>query len=145
VEQWREAAIVLTSEDGVPADATDVVRRAGGRVIEWGGGAGRADVEAADVGVTSARWGIAETGSVVVSSAPPGGRAPGLLPPVHVVFIPAERVVATTADFFRALDELPSYPSNLVIVTGPSKSSDIGMELAVGVHGPAELHIVIVE
>ena len=74
---------------------------------------------------------------------PPGGRAPSLVVPVHVVFLPEARVLATTADLFRAIAAMERLPSNLALITGPSKSSDIGMELAVGVHGPGQVHVVL--
>jgi L-lactate dehydrogenase complex protein LldG len=86
---------------------------------------------------------VAETGSVLVSAAPPGGRAPSLVVPVHVVFLPEERVLGTVEEVFDAIDRLDDLPSNLVLITGPSKSADIGMELAVGVHGPGEVHVVL--
>jgi L-lactate dehydrogenase complex protein LldG len=142
--EWPGSTVLVSPEPGVPEGIEDVVRRSGGRLLEWPG-AVQEIARDADVGVTSALWGVAETGSVLVSSAPPGGRAPGLVPPVHVVFLPAERIIPTTADLWREVGSMEARPSALVLVTGPSKSADIGNELMVGVHGPGELHVILVE
>ncbi|MDQ3785449.1 MAG: LUD domain-containing protein [Actinomycetota bacterium] len=136
--------VLVTREDGLPPGLEEAVAAAECRLHRWPE-AGRAGAAAADVGVTSALWAVAETGTVVVSSAPPSGRAPSLLPPVHVTFVPVDRLVATTADLFRRIEGLHELPSNVVLVTGPSKSADIGMELALGVHGPGEEHVILVE
>ncbi len=136
--------VLLTVEDGVPTGLSEAIAGAGCEHLPWPQ-CGRAGAASADVGVTSARWAVAETGTVVVTAEPPGGRAPSLLPGAHVAFVPAQRLVATVADLFRRIGAAGELPSNLVLVTGPSKSADIGMELALGVHGPGETHVVIVE
>ena len=142
--EWPGSCVVMTHEPGVPEGLADIVRRSGGRVHEWPSSAHEIARDAT-VGVTSALWGVAETGSVLVSSAPPSGRAPGLVPPVHVVFLPTDRIVTTTAELFSRIATMESRPSALTLVTGPSKSADIGNELMVGVHGPGEFHVVLVE
>jgi L-lactate dehydrogenase complex protein LldG len=136
--------VLVTEEDGLPPGLGARVDAAGCRLLRWPE-AGRVGAAAAGVGITSALWAVAETGTVVVSSAPPSGRAPSLLPPVHVTFVPVERLVASTAELFRRLPGAARLPSNIVLVTGPSKSADIGMELALGVHGPGEEHVILVD
>lgn len=136
--------VLVTEEDGLPPGLDAAVVAADCRLLSWPE-AGRAGAAGAQVGVTSALWAIAETGTVVVSSAPPSGRAPSLLPPVHVTFVPRDRLLASTAELFSCLPAAGELPSNIVLVTGPSKSADIGMELALGVHGPGEEHVVLVE
>jgi L-lactate dehydrogenase complex protein LldG len=89
----------------------------------------------ADLGVTGARCGVALTGSVVVDSARAGGRAASLLPPVHLALLLEDHIVATPGDVLRALGS-EALPSNLVFITGPSRSSDIEMRITLGVHGP---------
>ena len=141
----RDAPAVLVERDGtVPPGVEEAVASAGGE-LRWWPEAGGAGASTADVGVTGALWAVAETGTVVVSSAPPGGRAPSLLPPTHVVFLSQAELVPTVRELFARIAELGEYPSNLVLITGPSKSADIGNELALGVHGPGELHVVLVE
>lgn len=134
--------VLVTREDGVPPGVPDAVAAAGGSIVWWPE-TGRDSAASADVGVTSVLWGVAETGTLAVAAAPPGGRAPSLLPPVHVAFVPARRILRTTAELFRAIGSIDPAPSNLVLITGPSKSADIGMELTLGVHGPGEVHAVV--
>lgn len=140
----RDGPVLVTRDDAVPSGARAAVARAGGHVLEWPE-AGRDGAARAEVGVAGGLVAIAETGSVVVSSAPPGGRAPTLLPPAIVLFVPVERLVPTVADAFAAIGAMDEYPSNLVVVTGPSSSGDIGLQLVRGVHGPGEVHVVLVD
>ncbi|HEU4488739.1 MAG TPA: lactate utilization protein [Actinomycetota bacterium] len=144
LESRSGQGVLVTREDDLPPGLDAAVAAAGCRLLLWPE-AGRSGAAAAHVGVTSALWAVAETGTVVVSSAPPSGRAPSLLPPVHVTFVPVARLVATTADLFRGMPGIGELPSNIVLVTGPSKSADIGMELALGVHGPGEEHVVLLD
>lgn len=98
----------------------------------------------ADLGVTSAVFGIAATGSVVQDSSATGGRAVSLLPRVHLCVLPAERLVATPGDVLRSLGAR-TLPSNLVFITGPSRSGDIEQIITMGVHGPTSVHIALIE
>jgi len=96
----------------------------------------------ADLGITAARLAIAETGSIVVRSGPDVRRIGSLAVPVHVSIVPRERIVPDLMDWAAALG--PDMPSNEVLITGPSKTSDIEMKLVVGVHGPRHVHVVLV-
>jgi L-lactate dehydrogenase complex protein LldG len=101
----------------------------------------------ADIGITGALAGIASTGSLVVDSARAGGRLASLLPAVHVALLSADRIVATPSDWWRSMDRnYPSGPpSQIVLVTGPSRSADIELTLTLGVHGPQRLWIVVID
>lgn len=99
----------------------------------------------ADLGVTSATYGLATTGSIVQESAVAGGRTASLLPKVHLCVLPASRLVPSTASVLRALGAPGRLPSNLVLVTGPSRSGDIEQIITLGVHGPTSLHVVLLE
>ena len=92
-------------------------------------------------GVSRALCGLADTGSVVLAAGPDEPRARSLLPPVHVSLLERDRILPGLAELFTAVrDELPSA---LAIVTGPSRSADIAQTLVVGVHGPGEVHVVL--
>ncbi len=92
-------------------------------------------------GVSTALYGLADTGSVVLASAADEPRGRSLLPEVHVTLLHEDRILPGLAELFAALgDELPSA---LAIVTGPSRSADIEQKLVVGVHGPGEVHVVL--
>ena len=104
--------------------------------------ASAAQAARADLGVTGAAFGVALTGSVAVDAARAGGRTASLLPPVHLALLRAERIVATPGAVIRALPKQPDgLPSNVVLITGPSRSADIELQLTLGVHGPREVWV----
>jgi L-lactate dehydrogenase complex protein LldG len=92
-------------------------------------------------GVSTALYGLADTGSVVLAASPEEPRANSLLPAVHVSLLAEDRILPGLAELFEALGG--QLPSALAIVTGPSRSADIEQKLAVGVHGPGEVHVVL--
>ena len=100
----------------------------------------------ADVAVVHATAAVAQTGSVVVDSDANGGRALSLLTPRAVFVIDAANIVDTPADVLRHRDRWWPHgpPSQIVMITGPSRSADIEMTLTIGVHGPGTVHALIV-
>ena len=101
----------------------------------------RARCAAADVGLSSADVALAETGSILVSSGPTRSRLATLLPPIHVALVPAERL---TADIFTwTAARHGDFPANATLISGPSKTADIEQTLAVGVHGPKRLIVIL--
>lgn len=92
-------------------------------------------------GVSTALYGLADTGSVVLAAAPDEPRARSLLPDVHVTLLAEDRILPGLDELFAALGS--ELPSALAIVTGPSRSADIEQKLVVGVHGPREVHVVL--
>jgi L-lactate dehydrogenase complex protein LldG len=97
--------------------------------------------ELEDAGVSVASYGLADTGSVVLAASATEPRARSLLPPVHVSLLREDRVLPGLRELFEALGG--ELPSALAIVTGPSRSADIEQQLVVGVHGPGEVHVVL--
>lgn len=98
----------------------------------------------AGLGVTGAIAGLATTGTVVQHSGRAGGRTASLLPPVHLCVLPASRIVASTAEVLRHLGA-QQLPSNVALITGPSRSGDIEQIIALGVHGPLEVRVVVLD
>jgi L-lactate dehydrogenase complex protein LldG len=90
---------------------------------------------------STASYGLADTGSVVLAAAPDEPRARHLLPEVHVSVLSEQRILAGLAELFAAVEG--DLPSALAIITGPSRSADIEQRLIVGVHGPREVHVVL--
>jgi len=90
---------------------------------------------------SEAIYGLADTGSVVLAAAPDEPRARSLLPAVHVSLLREDRILAGLSELFAAVGN--ALPSALAIVTGPSRSADIEQMLTVGVHGPGEVHVVL--
>jgi L-lactate dehydrogenase complex protein LldG len=93
--------------------------------------------------VSEALYGLADTGSVVLAASPAEPRGRSLLPDVHISLLPTDRILSGLDELFARLGN--ELPSALAIVTGPSRSADIEQKLAVGVHGPGEVHVVLVE
>jgi L-lactate dehydrogenase complex protein LldG len=101
------------------------------------------DLARCTLGITGADAALAATGSLVLHTGPGRGRLTSLLPPVHVAFLSAERIVWDLAHWLHANSDVDR-SSNVVIVTGPSRTADIEMTLTRGVHGPREVHVVLV-
>lgn len=95
-------------------------------------------------GFTSAVAGIAETGSLVLRPTPAEPRTLSLVPEVHCVLLDQAELLPRLEDWMLAFcterDQPP--PSNLLVVTGPSKSADIEQTLTLGVHGPKRLLVL---
>ena len=102
---------------------------------------------AADLGISAADFLIAETGTVVLRACPDEPRSLSLLPPVHIVVAERARLVPDLFDLFEAKlpAEASSLPSCVSLITGPSKTGDIELRLVTGVHGPGELHVILVD
>src|SRR6185503_17060568 len=105
----------------------------------------RAALLAAELGVSCAQWGIAETGTLVLESARERHRLVSLLPPVHVALLPSARLLGTLGEALAALRTSIGGPASRTItfITGPSRTADIELTLVVGVHGPRELHVLL--
>jgi L-lactate dehydrogenase complex protein LldG len=102
----------------------------------------RLELAAACVGITSADACLAETGSIVLVSGPGRGRLASLLPPVHVALVTRALLVRSLPDVLAQQPQLAASGSNLVCITGPSRTADIEHTLSRGVHGPREVHVV---
>lgn len=100
-----------------------------------------ADMQAS---VTSTAAGVADTGTLVLWPGPGEPRTLSLVPPVHVAVLRASRLYASLPAAMAALQPQAAMPTNLLLVTGPSKTADIQQVLAYGAHGPKELIIVLV-
>jgi L-lactate dehydrogenase complex protein LldG len=97
------------------------------------------------VGLTGTFGAVAESGSVVVVSGPGRSRLASLLPPVHIAIVRRSRVYPTLPDFLQQQPGIVEQGSNLVLISGPSRTADIEMTLTRGVHGPGEVHAVLLD
>lgn len=96
--------------------------------------------EVAQLGISLALGAVADTGSLLLSSR--DGRRAQLLPPTHLVLVPASSVQPTLAAALASLR--PSLPAALGLHSGPSKSADIGQILVRGVHGPGRVVALVI-
>ncbi|QVN10865.1 lactate utilization protein C [Burkholderia sp. LAS2] len=97
-----------------------------------------------DAGFTVARSGIAATGTLVLAPDAGTPRTVSLVPPLHVALVHANTLHADLHAAVHAERWPAGMPTNLVLVSGPSKTSDIQQTLAYGAHGPRRLWVVIV-
>jgi len=89
---------------------------------------------------------IAETGTLMLPSAPQRPTTLNLLADTEIVVLRASRVAGAYEDAWdRLRAELGAMPRNVMLVTGPSRSADIEQTLELGAHGPRRLHVVLVE
>lgn len=98
-----------------------------------------------DVGITSTRGGIAETGSLILWPSADEPRLMSLVPPVHVAVLYASELYTTLHEAMLSQRWHESMPTNALLVSGPSKTADIEQTLAYGVHGPKELIVLVIE
>ena len=121
---------------------------AGVEVVVWRGlddfkgVAGRADI-----GLSTAAWAIAETGTLVLEGGSGKGRTVTLLPPTYVAVVPVERILRTVPEAIEkyAGSYAGALPANVCFHTGPSRSGDIEMALFIGMHGPGDVHVILVD
>ena len=100
----------------------------------------------ADIGLSTAAWAIAETGTLVLEGGPGMGRTVTLLPPTYVAVVPVERILRTVPEAIeKYAGGADGLPANVCFHSGPSRSGDIEMALFVGMHGPGDVHVVLVD
>ena len=101
------------------------------------------------VGITGVSAALAATGSLVLESGAGRPRSASLLPDRHIALLTPEQLL-NDLESWQSAQQTLGYPafkdaSNTVIVTGPSKTADIGHQLVKGAHGPRELHIIVLD
>jgi L-lactate dehydrogenase complex protein LldG len=100
-----------------------------------------------EAGVTTADYGVAETGTLALVSGGERHRLISLLPPVHVCLLGTDRLLPVMG---RLLERArvggpggPALPHALTLISGPSRTADIEQTLTTGVHGPHRLHVLL--
>ena len=97
-----------------------------------------------DLGLSTADFGLAETGSIVQNSASEDLRLATMISEIHVALLPASRIYATSFDLEHQLKAFFSADAGyLAFITGASRTADIERVLTLGVHGPLELQVMI--
>jgi L-lactate dehydrogenase complex protein LldG len=94
-------------------------------------------------GITGALAGIADTGTLVIVGGKGRPLTVSLLPEIHVAILRAKDIYANLPQVLN-LPEVRKAPA-VVLISGPSRTADIEMTLTIGVHGPKELHVFLVE
>jgi len=105
----------------------------------------------ATVGISGANMAIAETGTIVLVTNEGNADLTTTLPPIHIALFGIDKLVATLDDAVAVLRMLPRSGTGQIMssyvnwITGPSRSADIEQSLTIGVHGPREMHCVILD
>jgi L-lactate dehydrogenase complex protein LldG len=107
----------------------------------------KTDIATCDVAITGCEYLVARTGSVVMSAAQPGGRITSVYAPIHICIAYTNQLVYEVKDALQGVKEKygSNLPSLITFATGPSRTADIEKTLVVGVHGPKEAYVFLVE
>jgi L-lactate dehydrogenase complex protein LldG len=100
---------------------------------------------AVDAGITGVAAAVAETGSLACLSGPDSARGASLVPPVHIALVRVSQIVPDLFDWYAGLEALPELAANVNLITGPSKTADIEGVLVRGMHGPGQVHIILID
>ena len=101
------------------------------------------DIFRFDAGISTAQAAIADTGTLILDSACERHRLVSLVPPVHIAVIKASAIVETLSDALTLLQKDKEISPAITFITGPSRTADIELTLAIGVHGPRELYVIV--
>jgi len=96
-----------------------------------------------DAAITSTAGGIAEIGALVLWPDRKEPRLMSLVPPIHIAVLEAGKIFNTFGEAMQTENWATKMPANIVLISGPSKTADIELTLAFGVHGPKELLVLI--
>jgi L-lactate dehydrogenase complex protein LldG len=103
----------------------------------------------ADIGISGVDYALADTGTLVLFAGRSQPRSVSLLPPVHVAIVKSQQILPGLSDLFPLLGSDANGRRNLssaiTFITGPSRTADIELKLVVGVHGPQELRVLLLD
>jgi len=100
--------------------------------------------EKLEVGITGADAMLAESGSIVLTSGRDSPRMASLIPEIHVALVRTDQIYRSLSHFLAEHPEVATRGSNMVVITGPSRTADIEQTLTLGVHGPRQVHVVLI-
>ena len=134
---------IAVSSGGMLEGVVGPLKSGGFDVMRWGE-ISLDELYDLDAGVTDVRFAVAETGSLVIDGSRDHGRSLSLVPPVHVAVVERRCLLPDLVDLFARLAH-DATRANTVIITGPSKTADIEMNLVTGVHGPGVVHVMLLD
>jgi L-lactate dehydrogenase complex protein LldG len=98
-----------------------------------------------DAGITGTLGAIAENGALILWPTPEEPRLISLVPPIHIALVDAGNIYCNFSDALTAGSWKAGMPTNALLISGPSKTADIELTLAFGVHGPREVLVLVLE
>jgi L-lactate dehydrogenase complex protein LldG len=94
----------------------------------------------ADAGITGTEFAVAESGTIGIAAGTDMPRLVSIAPPVHIAFVPLNRLYPT---YEKAIESIETMPSQLILITGPSSTADIQATPFKGMHGPGTLFVIL--
>jgi L-lactate utilization protein LutC len=148
IDRFKESVESVAGHCIVTTDVTDAVKQIiadlnAQRIASSENPPNAQEIFEFDVGISNAQAGIAETGTLVLDSARERHRLVSLVPPVHIAIINASSIVETLGDALTLLQKDKEISPAITFITGPSRTADIELTMAIGVHGPRELYVVV--
>ncbi len=98
-----------------------------------------------DAGITATAGAIADPGALILWPSEKEPRLMSLVPSIHIAVLEADKIFNSFLEAMQKKRWSDKMPTNVVLISGPSKTADIEMTLAFGVHGPRELIVLILE
>jgi len=147
INRFKESVESVSGHCIITTDAADVLKQIltdlnAQRIAYSDNPPNAHDIFHFDVGVSTAQAAIAETGTLVLDSDCERHRLVSLVPPVHIAIVNASSIVETLGDALTLLQKKEISPA-ITFITGPSRTADIELTLAIGVHGPQELYVIV--
>jgi L-lactate dehydrogenase complex protein LldG len=136
--------VVTADTNAFDAEIRAGLTAAHAEIVDPAPGEWRTEAAQADLGVTSAVLACAATGSILIAPGPASPRVASLLPAAHLAILPADRIVPGFEEVMTTVAELAASSSSTVLITGPSRTTDIEMTTVFGVHGPRVLRVLLV-
>lgn len=148
IHRFKESVESVSAHCIITTDVTDAINRIitelkPRRIANSGDAPNAHDIFDFDVGVSSAQAAIAETGTLVLDSSCERHRLVSLVPPVHIAVVNASSICETLSDALALLRKDKEISPAVTFITGPSRTADIELTLAIGVHGPRELFVIV--
>jgi L-lactate utilization protein LutC len=144
-------ALLNLQQLGAQYPVADHLRAKQIETLEWTAPGAFLQSYHADVAITDAPAGLADTGALLVWSHQTFGRSSTLVTPIHITLLPTSRILPDLVDGLAFVQQQSAsnpnalLPSNIVVINGPSKTGDIEMKLVVGVHGPKFLYVLLLD
>jgi len=138
IDELEPRTIAISDSELVRSVVIEI--RTDAEIIE---NASTAELFNCDVGITTAQLAIAETGTLVLESKKEFSRLTSLVPETHICLLEANKIRRTMSEILdlMAKDLSPA----VTFITGPSRTSDIELTLAIGVHGPRHLYVFVIQ